>query len=221
MLLTDRINSCTSAIQRRRVAQENKQSAEAYTRALTQLNAVSDCLRSSLNCAATMKEKGIVSAPLILEQTRDDLLESANNCGQGVFDGTLSVETVNVLKAKSEAFSGQITIIWKDAASKYAEGIQGYLSMLGGLSSEPKKASEMYEKINKLVNGSPSAGAISKLVDTVVEAKKITDGFSLNEHIEAFLKKVSRREATVFDLSPEIMKWLKDKNLSKKLKIGF
>ena len=93
--------------------------------------------------------------------------------------------------------------------------------MIGGLSSDPKKANELLEKIKKLTDGNLSTGAIDSLVDNVAQAKVITDSFSLNENIEKFLKKVSTRQATILDLTPEVQKWLSDKRLSGKLRISF
>lgn len=55
----------------------------------------------------------------------------------------------------------------------------------------------------------------------VKEAKEITDSFSLNPVIEAFLKKVSAQQATVADLTPDVIKWLQDKQLLSKLKVRF
>ena len=53
------------------------------------------------------------------------------------------------------------------------------------------------------------------------EKKKIADEFSLNPEIEVFLKKVSALQATVADLTPDTLTWLKEKNLTSKLKIRF
>lgn len=52
---------------------------------------------------------------------------------------------------------------------------------------------------------------MKKLVADVSEAKKIADEFSLNPEIEVFLKKVSSLQATVADLTPDILTWLKGK----------
>jgi len=221
MLLTETITNCTSAIQRRRTAQERKQSAEAYANALSKLNVVNNNLRSMLNCVSALKEKGIVDQTLIAEQTKTDLLECVNNCGMGLFDGSLTGDTVTILKTKSEAFSSQLQNIWKEASRKYAEGTRGYLSMIGGLSSDPKKAAELSEKIGKLTEGMLSELAITSLVENVTQAKVITDSFSLNGNIETFLKKVSSRQASIADLTPEVQKWLLEKHLSGKLKIVF
>lgn len=221
MLLTETITNSTSSILRRRTAQENKQSAEAYASALAQLNSVSETLKATLKCATLLKEKKIVSQPLILSQTRDELIECINNCGKGLYDGTLTNDMVAVLKTKSETVAGQIQIVWKDAATKYAEGTQGYLSVIGGISNNPKKADELLEMIRKLTNGNLSVNAIDSLIENVSRAKAITDSFSLNEDIERFLKKVSTRQATILDLTPEVQKWLSEQCLSSKFKISF
>lgn len=57
--------------------------------------------------------------------------------------------------------------------------------------------------------------------DDVVTFEELADEFSLNPEIEVFLKKVSSLQATVADLTPDILTWLKGKNLTSKLKIRF
>lgn len=141
--------------------------------------------------------------------------------GKALYDGTLTSEMVTVLKTKSDAFAGQLQIVWKDASVKYSESIQGYLSLIGALTSNPQKASDLYGKISKITSGALSETNIDSLIQNVEQARMITDGFSLNSNIELFLKKVSDRQATILDLTPQVQKWLSDKGLSGKLRISF
>lgn len=221
MLLTDTIKNSTSAITRRRAAQESKQNAENYGKAISQLDQTTLMIRATLECANALKEKGIVSSPIMDEDTRAEILDSFDSCGNGIENMDLSVETVKLLRSKGEAFFTKIKIVWKDAARKYSEGTTGYLSMIAGLSPDPTKARELAESITKAVDGDPSIKAINGLVFDVQEAKIITDAFALNSEIETFLKKVSSQQATVFDLTPSILAWLKEKKLTNKLKLRF
>lgn len=215
------MNNSITAIQRRRTAQENKQSANSYIQALARLNAASENLKSSLECAISLKDKGIVDAPLMTSDTRDDLVECINSCGKGLYDGTLTSDMVAVLKTKTESFAGQIQIMWENASVKYAESVQGYLSLIGALTSNPKKANELLERIAKITNGKLSIDNIDSLISNVEQARIITDGFSLNNSIEIFLRKVSNRQATILDLTPQVQNWMSEKGLSGKLKISF
>ena len=79
----------------------------------------------------------------------------------------------------------------------------------------------MTDSITQTVAGNPSIKAVNSLVSYVAEAKQIIDQFSLNPEIEDFLKKVSSQRATVLDLTPNVMVWLKEKNLTSKLRIKF
>ena len=92
---------------------------------------------------------------------------------------------------------------------------------MGGLSNDPKRAKELSDNITKTVAGDPSIRAVNNLVTDVAEAKRIAEKFSLNPEIEDFLKKVSSQRATVLDLTPNILTWLKEKDLTQKLKIRF
>ena len=118
MLLTETIKNSTSAITKRRAAQESKQNAENYGKAITQLDQTTLIIRATLECANALKEKGIVSSPVMDGDTRSEILDSFDSCGNGIENMDLSVETVKLLRSKGEAFFTKIKIAWKDAARK-------------------------------------------------------------------------------------------------------
>ena len=221
MLLTETVKNSTSAIKKRKSMQANKKAAEDYARALEQLAQVSQTIKTTLDCATEMKKSGVVQHPAMNQQMRDELLEFADSCGRGVFEGTLTMDMVTALKAKGDFAAQQMKNDWKESAAKYAEGTKGYLSMIGGLTDAPKHARELAESIAKTVDGALSVANIKKLVSDVAEAKEITEAFSLNAEIEIFLRKVSFQQATVVDLTPEILAWLQEKGLTGKLRIRF
>ena len=197
MLLTETIKNSTTAIKTRRATLENKQNAELYTKALLQLAQQHDAIKSILDCAAEMKAKGIVEKSVLPKTVRDDLLSSVGDCGSAIAEGNLTLDAVKVLQTKGETYASQLKLVWKDAATKYAEGTKGYLSMISGLTQDPRKARELGDNITRTVEG------------------------ALNPSIEAFLKKVSAQQATVADLNDDVMKWLKEKQLLSKLRLRF
>lgn len=221
MLLTETIKNSTSAIQNRRIAIENKQQSEIYAKALAQLAQATESIKNSVDCAAAMEEKGIVNTPLMDASTRSDLLACIDDCRNGVSSKRLTLETVKLLKSKGDALAAQIKVIWRDASQKYSDGPKGYLTIIGVLSDDPKQAKDLVDSIAQTVDGTPSTRAVNCLVSNVEKAKQITNEFSLNAEIEGFLKKVSLQRATVLDLTPNILTWLREKNLTSKLKIRF
>lgn len=221
MLLTETIKNSTSAIKKRRATIESKQNAETYAKALAQLAQATESIKQALDCTKAMKESGIISAPLLNGSTRGELLDCINDCGNGISEMQLTLETVRLLKSKGDAVATQIAIVWHDAARKYSDGSKGYLSMIGGLSNDPKQAKELADSINQTVVGAPSIKAVKRLVSDVSDAKRIADEFSLSPEIEHFLKKVSSQGATLLDVTPNVLKWLKEKGLTGKIAIRF
>ena len=202
MLLTEIIKNSTTAITTRRTTLESKQEAELYTKALLLSVQQHDVIKSLLDCAAEMKAKGIVEKSVLPKSVRDDLLTSVDDCGSAIAGGNLTLDAVKVLQTKGENYASQLKLAWKDAATKYSGGTKGYISMIGGLTQDPRKARELGDNITRTVEGALSIGAINKLVADVGEAKAIIDAFSLSPAVETFLKKVSSAQATVTDLTP-------------------
>lgn len=149
MLLTDTIKNSISAIKKHRATIESKQHAENYAKALAQLAQTTESIMGILDCAAVMKESGIIDTPLMDETTRSDLLTCINDCGNSVSEMKLTLEAVKLLKSKGDAFTAQVKIVWRDASQKYSDGPKGYLSMIGGLSNNPKRAKELADSITK------------------------------------------------------------------------
>ena len=221
MTLIEKIQKSTSSIERKRFAQENKKSEEEYSKALEVLSTTVRSLTDSLDVASAMKSSQIVETPLLSQEIKTELLEYADICGKGVFDGSLTLDMAKAFKAKGDTYAAQVSVVWKSAAAVYADGPRGYLTIIGGLTDNPHKAAHLAESISKTISDNPTVMSIHKLVADVAEAKSITDAFSLNPDIESFLKKVSSQQATVLDLTPKVMSWLKEKKLSNKLKIRF
>lgn len=221
MKLTNSISSCVRALNTKRNAEQDKQAAQKYAGALNGLSKASADLRVLCDVVSKLSEAGIVTGPVLDAATRDELLNCVNDCGNGVYENTLSAELVNTLKAKTDLVRGQVQILWKNEASRYAGDTTDYLAMTASLTGDPKGARELADRIQKTADEAPTVKSINQLVKDVAQAKQITDAFSLNPTIEWFLRKVSKQQATILDLTPEVLTWLKEKRLMDKLKIRF
>ena len=170
MLLSETIQKSTTAIKLRRNATDNKAKAESYFKALTQLDQTAKSIEGTLKCAIEMQAQGIVADPILVEDVRADLLTCIDSCGNGVSPDSeeqLSLATVKLLQSKGDAIASSIKVVWKDAASNYAKGSTGYLSMIGNLTDNPKQAKDLVEGINKAGDSDPTIKSISRLLADV------------------------------------------------------
>lgn len=66
-----------------------------------------------------------------------------------------------------------------------------------------------------------SSKGIDDFLEKVSRGKDIVDNLHLDEEVEKFINKVKMQKATVSDLTPHILEWLKDNNLMNTMKVRF
>ena len=220
-MISESMKRSIAAIQHKRSAQERKLSIDTQTSALAQLDAVCRHARSLFECCTAIQQSGILSENLLTENTKQQLMDSISYCGNAVADHALSKDAVFALSSTVKAAENEVSQVWKAKATSYTEGAKGYLSLIAGLTVDPNGARMLASRISNICNESPTAKSVQTLLTDVSKAKEIIAHFSIEPEIEIFLKKVSTQQATVSDLTSEVLSWLKDQGLTGKLKVNF
>ena len=220
-MLIDKIDNSIQTINARRSAQDRKISAENYTKALNQLQKTSGDLQTILDCIDLIETNQITSHHIINEDIRNSLRENINSCGEAIYRNELSIEMVKLIQEQVKTLTQLLNAEWKDASLKYSEKTVGYLSLICDLTDSPAQARKLIFSVNEICAAAPNKKSIKGLVDNVNAASKIVDAFSLSPQIELFLKKISNKQATLSDLTPTVLSWLKENRLMNKLKISF
>ena len=220
-MISESIRNSIAAIQRKRNAQESKLSIDMQTAALAQLDTACEQAKALLECCAAIQQSGISNESLLTESTRQGLIDTISNCGNAVADHALSKDSVFAFSSTVKTAANEVSQVWKAKATSYAEGAKGYLSLIAGLTADPNGAKVLVSRISNTCNELPTARSVQTLLADVSKAKEIISRFSIKPEIETFLKKVSSQQATVFDLTPEVLLWLKEQGLTGKLKVNF
>ena len=220
-MILESLQSTNSTILDSVQATSNKQAAKAFK---GQVNALSQCtsqLEQLLNLIKVMQEKKI-SHKVFTVEIKDSLQDAVDTCGQKINDHTLDVSTVTALKNAIELCRKNVDITWKEAANDLSNGVENSLASLKGLLQNKQEAEELLEALQKAKVSIPgSSKAIDTFLENVKRGKGLIDGLHLDEETEKFIIKVRTQQATVADLSPHIMDWLKENNLTRQIKVKF
>ena len=220
-MILESIKRSIRAIDQKRNAQESKLSLDAQTAALAQLDGAYRQAKSLLECCASIRQSGITAGSPLSPDTRRELLDSISHCGHAIADNELSKDTVSVLLSTVKAATNEVKQVWQSRATSYAEGPKGYLMLIAGLTTDPQGARMLAARISDACKEAPTVKNVQSLMADLSKAKEIISRFSIQPEIEAFLKKVSAQQATVYDLTPEILTWLNEQGLTGKLKVNF
>ena len=199
-MILESLQSANSTILDSVQATSNKQAAKAFKNQVIALSQCTSQLEQLLSLIKAMQEKKISSKVFTVE-IKDSLQDAVDTCGQKTNDHTLDVSAVTALKNAIELCRKNVDITWKEAANDLSNGVENSLASLKGLLQNKQ--------------------AIDAFLENVKRGKGLIDGLHLDEEAEKFIVKVRTQQATVADLSPHIMDWLKENHLTGQIKVRF
>ena len=199
----------------------NKQAAKTFKEQVMQLGLITPQLEQLLNVIICLNEKDLAK-DLFTEELKESLQTAVDNCGDKTNDHTLDATTVLALKNAYNLCKTATDNAWKDAADSKSEAVISSLTSLKNLLPDKKTADELLEEINSAKVQMPtSSKAIQSFLDNIEKGKMIVNGLHLDDETEKFINKVKLQRATVADLTPHILQWIKDNNLMGTLKVRF
>lgn len=222
-MILEALRSANSVILDSVNAANNKQAAQNFKKQVETLSAYTSQLEHLLNLLMVLKKKNL-AAGVISADIRNALQDAVDRCGEKTYDHTLDIGTVTALKNAVELCRNSIHSAWKDIADKECGAVIEDLTSLRGLLDNKKEADEILEYLNNAkVNMPVSEKVLETFIIRVDKGKKIVDDlhFESDPEVKPFIDKVRLQKATVGDLSPHILDWLKDNHLTDKIKLRF
>lgn len=220
-MILDTLKKANSAMLDSIQVTTNKQAAKTFKEQVMQLGLITPQLEQLLNVIICLSEKDLAK-DLFTEELKESLQTAVDNCGEKANDHTLDATTVLALKNAYNLCKTATDNAWKDAANNTSEEVVSALSSLKNLLPDKKAAEELLEEINNAKVQMPtSSKAIQTFLDNIEKGKKIVNELHLDDETEKFINKVKLQRATVADLTPHILQWIKDNNLMGTLKVRF
>ena len=93
------------------------------------------------------------------------------------------------------------------------------MQVISGIDTE--KVSKCLEGIAKGASWTTSIGDFKAMNQSLAEAKNLIDELGLDPQIIAFLQKMNNGKATVMDLDENVLRWLRDEALDRRVKLSF
>lgn len=220
-MILDTLKKANSAMLDSIQVTTNKQAAKTFKEQVMQLGLITPQLEQLLNVIICLNEKDLAK-DLFTEELKESLQTAVDKCGDKANDHTLDATTVLALKNAYNLCKTATDNAWKDAADIKSEAVISSLTSLKNLLPDKKTADELLEEINSAKVQMPtSSKVIQTFLDNIEKGKKIVNELHLDDETEKFINKVKLQRATVADLTPHILQWIKDNNLMGTLKVRF
>lgn len=220
-MIIDTLRSTNSVMLDSIQVTNNKQAAKTFKEQVVALGLCTPTLEQLLNVINALRKKQIAENIFTLE-LKESLQTTVDNCGEKTNDHTLDSATVQALKNAIDLCKSTTETAWKDAADKQCSTVIDSLNSLKSLLPDKKEAEDLLDALGKAKLKMPtSSKGIDEFLEKVSRGKDIVDNLHLDEEVEKFINKVKMQKATVSDLTPHILEWLKDNNLMNTMKVRF
>lgn len=145
------------------------------------------------------------------------------SCDKVIQAGAANNATTQYISGESKKLYAVIGQEWIEYYNKSTANILSLLDTVKGILPDESKATYAINKIKKAATWNTTVDNYNYLKQGIAEADKILEDLDLNEDSEilAFLKLVSEGNATIMDLTDEILAWIKAEKLADKMFINF
>ena len=166
----------------------------------------------------SMSQLGFV----ISQETRDRVIGLLKSSSDAVSRGLIQESTANYLQKEVFTIKKAILQEWSDYYHRVADQKINMLQTIKGIAPEREKVDYASNKIKLGASWDFKQDNLDKMEKGLQEADEIINSFGEDgAEILAFLKKVASGKASVHDLTPDILNWLMENNMTSKLAVSF
>ncbi len=192
---------------------DNKVAQDALDRRFKELTIQIHSLMAALQY--TKENMQFQLSDLVLSDLENLLIEHKDV----VQSGFAEKDAINQAENDFKDIQQRIKKEWSKQYSALTSATISTLQVISGIDSE--HVSECMEGIAKGSAWTTSIGDFKTMVNSLSEAKTLISGLGLDSQIIAFLQKMNTGKATVMDLDDNVLRWLKEESLDKRVKLSF
>ena len=160
----------------------------------------------------------------ISAETKNKVISLLKSSSDAVARGMVQESNANYLQKEVVAIKKVILQEWSEYYHKVADQKINMLQTIKGIAPEKEKADYASNKIKLGASWDFKQDNLDKMEKGLQEADEIINSLGFGEdgaEIIAFLKKVASGKASVHDLTPDILNWLMENNMTSKLAVSF
>ncbi|KXB56865.1 hypothetical protein [Lachnoanaerobaculum saburreum] len=160
----------------------------------------------------------------ISQETREHVLGLLKSSNDAVSRGLIQESTANYLQKELITIKKAILQEWSDYYHRVADQKINMLQTIKGIAPEREKVDYASNKIKCGASWEFKQDNLDKMTKGLLEADEIINSLGFGDdglEILGFLKKVASGKASVHDLTPDILNWLIENNMTSKLAVSF
>lgn len=141
------------------------------------------------------------------------------NYSKTAFENSKAINP-DAFKKNVEAFNDKIAFDWFNFYKDKSTDLLNDLNTMRPLYSDSMAISNCIQSLKKCEKWPLTQDAANAYIEAENKTKSILKEFRFDDNIKSFLKKLSSKAATLNDLTPEILEWIRSENISDRITLG-
>lgn len=116
--------------------------------------------------------------------------------------------------------SSDIELLWKSFANYMTNEVLEQLGIYSLVCNNKKFVNDIINNINSINKWPINESDYNKFIGRFEHGKKLLLSMNFTVEVEEFLKKVKEKRASLLDLTPEVLQWIKDEKLENNIMLS-
>lgn len=155
----------------------------------------------------------------------DDLntvISEINTYEKDAENGYLNSDRIHRIDRLIRELEDNLKNQWREYYLTTTGSLRNTVNSLINISSDLTKINLVTNALNPNKLYWPVDDRVESIIsNNMIDGKNIINSLGVNKEIEEFLNKISENKATIFDLKPEILDWIKAHGLENKIALTF
>lgn len=155
----------------------------------------------------------------IPDQVRSDVAILLEKLDQVTVNGLADADRLVEADEQYKKVYGEVSKAWKLHYVFLTKSQIGTLKVIKNISGEA--AEDLLKEISQAENWCNKADTYGQLDHALKHADDLITNLNMSQEVELFLKKMNMGRATLNDLDPEVLEWIRHEQLSGKIRLQF
>lgn len=217
MTLKEEISQATLLVQNYTDLQKQDNQIKQYTNLLERIEELKPITKNIVQSFTALHQRSPGSFAKFQSLATRQLRQIKNDLQAGNYP----IQQIKGVKNTLSEQEVTLQAAWKNYVYQLSSSTENTLGLIGSLKDNPARITEINTRLSNLRKQWPVTDRHLELLDkAIADGHNVLTVLSLDNEIEEFIFRLIQREARLSDLNMNIINWLNDKDIAKKLVIS-
>ncbi|MGI6647906.1 MAG: hypothetical protein ACOX5W_02300 [Bacillota bacterium] len=219
-MLKDILENAQTRLETTHTAQTRVRDNDLFVKNLDKVLVAANSLELYLNTAAAAEANRLMNVSLDAI-IRNDIITTLQMVLSQIYEGYLETASVSSVSKNVANFKKHLDSLWVSSQKSATEQVVSLLKTFKQFMPNEYEANNIINNLEKALTGLPaSVNNVNAFSANLQKARQMVEQIGADEETQAFIQKVLDKQATLADITPNVLAWIYKHDITRRLKIS-